>query len=70
MFIQNIVCIVKFNFRKWKKGRSYLRLDGNTSSSEREKLINQFNNPNSNDLWMFLLSTKFVLFINSYITVF
>jgi len=44
--------------RKWSKGHSYLRLDGNTGSSEREKLINQFNSPDNQTTWLFLLSTK------------
>lgn len=43
--------------QKWQKYKSYFRLDGSTSGSEREKLINQFNKPN-NGVWLFLLSTR------------
>ncbi|KAG7244605.1 hypothetical protein INR49_029624 [Caranx melampygus] len=34
------------------------RLDGSTSASERERLINQFNDPENNAAWVFLLSTR------------
>ena len=33
-------------------------LDGSTSGIEREKLINQFNNPESKQIHLFLLSTR------------
>ncbi|XP_053377474.1 helicase ARIP4-like [Mercenaria mercenaria] len=40
----------------WCRNKNYFRLDGSTSSSDREKLINQFNSePNK---WVFLLSTR------------
>lgn len=35
-------------------------LDGSTSASERERLINQFNDPENNITWVFLLSTRYV----------
>lgn len=35
-------------------------LDGSTSASERERLINQFNDPENNTTWVFLLSTRYV----------
>ncbi|CAG5131189.1 unnamed protein product [Candidula unifasciata] len=41
----------------WQRNRTYFRLDGSTSAQDREKLINQFNDPESN-VWVFLLSTK------------
>lgn len=34
-------------------------LDGSTSASERERLINQFNDPENNAAWVFLLSTRY-----------
>lgn len=33
-------------------------LDGSTSASERERLINQFNDPQNTTTWVFLLSTR------------
>eukprot|EP01035_Chromulina_nebulosa_P018288 gene18288-23968_t len=42
-----------FNIRKYR----YLRLDGNTSSDEREKRMYEFNDPNS-PYFIFLLSTR------------
>ena len=33
-------------------------LDGSTSSSERDRLIVQFNSPSNYTCWAFLLSTK------------
>lgn len=33
-------------------------LDGSTSASERERLINQFNDPQNTATWVFLLSTR------------
>ncbi|XP_059177576.1 helicase ARIP4-like isoform X2 [Physella acuta] len=41
----------------WQRNKTYFRLDGSTSAQDREKLINQFNDPESN-IWVFLLSTK------------
>lgn len=35
-------------------------LDGSTSASERERLINQFNDPENTAAWVFLLSTRCV----------
>ena len=43
--------------QKWQKNKSYYRLDGSTSGTEREKLINSFNKQN-NGAWLFLLSTR------------
>jgi RAD54-like protein 2 len=43
--------------QKWEKNINYYRLDGGTSSLERERLINAFNAPNSNAK-LFLLSTR------------
>lgn len=34
-------------------------LDGSTSASERERLINQFNDPENKAAWVFLLSTRY-----------
>lgn len=34
-------------------------LDGSTSASERERLINQFNDPENSSTWVFLLSTRY-----------
>ena len=42
----------------WAKNQSYFRLDGGTSSSEREKMINQFNSKDNDHLHLFLLSTR------------
>ena len=36
---------------------SYLRMDGQTSSEDRDKRIEEFQNPNS-DKWLFLISTR------------
>nr|CAB3265409.1 helicase ARIP4-like [Phallusia mammillata] len=44
--------------RPWCKNRSYFRLDGNTHSADRERMINQFNSPDNKDVWLFLLSTR------------
>ncbi len=43
--------------KKWAKNINYFRLDGSTCGSERERLIKEFNKP-SNELWLFLLSTR------------
>ncbi|KAL3852710.1 hypothetical protein ACJMK2_016328 [Sinanodonta woodiana] len=42
----------------WCRNKSYFRLDGSTGSTEREKLINQFNAPENTRAWLFLLSTR------------
>ncbi|KAB5536776.1 hypothetical protein PHYPO_G00111240 [Pangasianodon hypophthalmus] len=42
----------------WLRGINYYRLDGSTSASERERLINQFNDPANTMAWVFLLSTR------------
>ncbi|XP_066499675.1 helicase ARIP4-like isoform X2 [Hoplias malabaricus] len=42
----------------WVRNVNYYRLDGSTSVSERERLINQFNDPTNNTAWVFLLSTR------------
>lgn len=42
----------------WVRNLNYYRLDGSTSASERERLINQFNDPENNATWVFLLSTR------------
>ncbi|KAM4652700.1 helicase ARIP4 [Discoglossus pictus] len=42
----------------WVKNVNYYRLDGSTSASERERLINQFNDPANEQVWLFLLSTR------------
>uniref|UniRef100_A0A3Q3XCG8 Uncharacterized protein n=1 Tax=Mola mola TaxID=94237 RepID=A0A3Q3XCG8_MOLML len=42
----------------WVRNLNYYRLDGSTSASERERLINQFNDPENNITWVFLLSTR------------
>ncbi|XP_072506540.1 helicase ARIP4 isoform X1 [Notamacropus eugenii] len=44
--------------QNWVRNLSYYRLDGSTSASERERLINQFNDPNNSSVWLFLLSTR------------
>ncbi|XP_037346691.2 helicase ARIP4 isoform X2 [Pungitius pungitius] len=43
---------------KWIRNINYYRLDGSTSASERERLINQFNDPENIKTWVFLLSTR------------
>ncbi|KAM6060646.1 helicase ARIP4 isoform 3-T4 [Theristicus caerulescens] len=42
----------------WVRNINYYRLDGSTSASERERLINQFNDPGNTSVWLFLLSTR------------
>ncbi|KAK3540509.1 hypothetical protein QTP70_032473 [Hemibagrus guttatus] len=42
----------------WVRNVNYYRLDGSTSVSERERLINQFNDVTNNSAWLFLLSTR------------
>ncbi|XP_053233448.1 helicase ARIP4 isoform X1 [Podarcis raffonei] len=42
----------------WVRNVNYYRLDGSTSASERERLINQFNDPSNTSVSLFLLSTR------------
>ncbi|KAM9799888.1 helicase ARIP4 [Syngnathus typhle] len=42
----------------WVRNVNYYRLDGSTSSSERERLINLFNDPENTKSFLFLLSTR------------
>uniref|UniRef100_A0A4W6G969 RAD54 like 2 n=1 Tax=Lates calcarifer TaxID=8187 RepID=A0A4W6G969_LATCA len=42
----------------WVRNLNYYRLDGSTTASERERLINQFNDPSNTSAWVFLLSTR------------
>ncbi|XP_012681482.2 helicase ARIP4-like isoform X2 [Clupea harengus] len=42
----------------WVRNVNYYRLDGSTSASERERLINQFNDPTNTSAHAFLLSTR------------
>ncbi|XP_068182389.1 helicase ARIP4-like isoform X2 [Antennarius striatus] len=44
--------------QNWVRNLNYYRLDGSTTASEREKLINQFNDPSNTSAWVFLLSTR------------
>uniref|UniRef100_A0A665TIP7 RAD54 like 2 n=1 Tax=Echeneis naucrates TaxID=173247 RepID=A0A665TIP7_ECHNA len=44
--------------QNWVRNLNYYRLDGSTSASERERLINQFNDAENNAAWVFLLSTR------------
>ncbi|XP_041835650.1 helicase ARIP4 isoform X2 [Melanotaenia boesemani] len=44
--------------QNWVRNLNYYRLDGSTSATERERLINQFNDPENNTTWVFLLSTR------------
>ncbi|XP_075966644.1 helicase ARIP4 [Anarhichas minor] len=44
--------------QNWVRNLNYYRLDGSTSASERERLINQFNDPENTKTWVFLLSTR------------
>ncbi|XP_041711992.2 helicase ARIP4 isoform X1 [Coregonus clupeaformis] len=44
--------------QNWVRNHNYYRLDGSTSASEREKLINQFNDPSNTSVLIFLLSTR------------
>ena len=42
----------------WEKNKNYYRLDGGTSSQEREKLITAFNASSNSSVFVFLLSTR------------
>ncbi|KAM3842946.1 LOW QUALITY PROTEIN: helicase ARIP4-like, partial [Diretmus argenteus] len=44
--------------QNWVRNLNYYRLDGTTTISERERLINQFNDPSNTTTWVFLLSTR------------
>uniref|UniRef100_A0A3Q2WRY2 RAD54 like 2 n=1 Tax=Haplochromis burtoni TaxID=8153 RepID=A0A3Q2WRY2_HAPBU len=44
--------------QNWVRNLNYYRLDGSTSASERERLINQFNDPENSSTRVFLLSTR------------
>ncbi|KAI3357228.1 hypothetical protein L3Q82_015689 [Scortum barcoo] len=44
--------------QNWVRNLNYYRLDGGTTTSERERLINQFNDPSNTSAWVFLLSTR------------
>ncbi|XP_026222893.1 helicase ARIP4-like isoform X3 [Anabas testudineus] len=44
--------------QNWVRNINYYRLDGSTTASERERLINQFNDPSNTSAWVFLLSTR------------
>ncbi|XP_054465179.1 helicase ARIP4-like isoform X2 [Anoplopoma fimbria] len=44
--------------QNWVRNLNYYRLDGSTTASERERLINQFNDPSNTSVWVFLLSTR------------
>ncbi|XP_040905386.1 helicase ARIP4-like isoform X2 [Toxotes jaculatrix] len=44
--------------QNWIRNLNYYRLDGSTTASERERLINQFNDPANTSAWVFLLSTR------------
>ncbi|XP_062258370.1 helicase ARIP4 isoform X2 [Platichthys flesus] len=44
--------------QNWIRNLNYYRLDGSTSATERERLINQFNDPENTAAWLFLLSTR------------
>uniref|UniRef100_A0A8C7W3C5 Helicase ARIP4 n=1 Tax=Oncorhynchus mykiss TaxID=8022 RepID=A0A8C7W3C5_ONCMY len=44
--------------QNWVRNHNYYRLDGSTSASERERLINQFNDPSNTTALIFLLSTR------------
>ncbi|XP_028407946.1 helicase ARIP4-like isoform X2 [Dendronephthya gigantea] len=42
----------------WEKNKNYYRLDGGTSSQERDKLITAFNSKTNQSVYLFLLSTR------------
>ncbi|CAB4033582.1 helicase ARIP4-like isoform X1, partial [Paramuricea clavata] len=42
----------------WERNKNYYRLDGGTSSQEREKLITAFNSKTNKSVFLFLLSTR------------
>ncbi|XP_046840398.1 helicase ARIP4-like isoform X3 [Xenia sp. Carnegie-2017] len=47
-----------FQSEHWERNKNYYRLDGGTSSQEREKLITAFNATSNNSVFVFLLSTR------------
>jgi hypothetical protein len=49
---------IEYTDKTWKKGLNYYRLDGSTSMSERENMIDSFNSPKNSKCWLFLLSTR------------
>ncbi|XP_055985930.1 helicase ARIP4 isoform X2 [Sorex fumeus] len=53
-----ISCAEGQGVQKWVRNVSYFRLDGSTPAFERERLINQFNDPSNLTTWLFLLSTR------------
>lgn len=52
------VCPSDSQNHNWIRNVNYYRLDGSTSATERERLINQFNDPENTTTWVFLLSTR------------
>ncbi|RDD46081.1 Helicase ARIP4 [Trichoplax sp. H2] len=46
------------NNKKWAKNESYFRIDGSVPSHERSRLIDLFNSPDNNSVWLFLISTR------------
>lgn len=52
------VCPTDGQSHNWIRNINYYRLDGSTSATERERLINQFNDPQNSTTWVFLLSTR------------
>ncbi|KAK7071803.1 hypothetical protein SK128_025157 [Halocaridina rubra] len=45
-------------FKKWKRDRDYLRLDGSTSADTRKQLCKTFNNTDNERCRLFLISTR------------
>lgn len=43
---------------KWERAWDYCRLDGSTSQSDRQKMIDRFNQPNEKRMRVFLISSK------------
>lgn len=46
------------NGKLWKKGKDWYRLDGRTESSERQKLVERFNDPTNKRVKCTLISTR------------
>ncbi|XP_057802086.1 protein CHROMATIN REMODELING 20-like isoform X2 [Salvia miltiorrhiza] len=46
------------NGKCWKKGKDWYRLDGRTESSERQKLVERFNDPSNRRVKCTLISTR------------